>query len=280
MSRKTGKAWIGCSGFSYNHWAKGVFYPAQIPRKRWLEYYAGCFGTVELNVTFYRLPDPETFMGWGQRTPRDFRFTVKGSKFITHVQTLSVGRQVVDQFMERAGLLEDKLGPVLWQLPPGMEADKKKLEGFVNLLAAYHRSRHAFEFRHESWFVEPVYKILREAGMTAVSADMPRKLPEPPDDFPFLYLRKHGPPGCKPYNGAYPGEALEQECNRVAKALGQGRDVYVYFNNDMGGHAPRNAQTLIRMVNKKSKSRKKASTKKTAKKTMKKSAAKKTSKNS
>jgi len=242
--KKKGRAYIGCSGFSYNHWKDGVFYPPEVPQGSWLEYYAGRYNTVELNVTFYRLPEATTFLNWAQRTPEDFRFAVKGSKLITHVQTIESVRQTVDQFMDHASALGPKLGPILWQMPPSMKADRRKLRSFIDELARHKDTLHAFEFRHKSWFTEPVYQMVRKSGMAVVSADYAEEIPEPPDDFDFIYIRRHGLEGDE----SYPEEALARETARIQRALKAGKNVYLYFNNDARGHAPRNAAACFEML--------------------------------
>jgi uncharacterized protein YecE (DUF72 family) len=244
--KKKARAWIGCSGFSYSHWKDGVFYPRGLAQRRWLEYYAEKFDTVELNVTFYRLPDASTFDNWALRTPPGFKFAVKGSKFITHLKLLEDEEEPVRQFLERASALGDKLGPLLWQTPPSFKLDRGRLKSFVKVLAQYPGALHAFEFRNATWFCEPVYDLLRNAGMTAVAADY-RDLPEPPPDFPFLYLRRHGPQG-QAYRGGYSEEALAQDARMIKKALRAGRELFIYFNNDLEGHAPADAETLKNLL--------------------------------
>ncbi|HUT52095.1 MAG TPA: DUF72 domain-containing protein [bacterium] len=247
MARSKARAWVGCSGFSYSHWKDGVFYPAGLPQRSWLNYYAERFETVELNVTFYRLPEAATFEGWRTRSPEGFRFAVKGSKLITHMKELKEVDEPVAQFMERAAGLGGKLGPVLWQTPPAFKADRTRLRAFVKLLGGFPGTLHAFEFRNASWFVKPVYDMVREAGMTVVSADYSANLPEPPPDFRFLYLRRHGT-GARAYQGSYSDEALAEDAEMVKKAVKAGREVFIYFNNDIGGHAPRDARKLKEML--------------------------------
>ena len=247
MKKKKPKARIGCSGFSYAHWKGGVFYPPGLSQRKWLEYYAEKFTTVELNVTFYRLPEASTFLGWAHRTPPGFMFAVKGSKLITHLKRLSGINELVEQFLERANELGDKLGPVLWQMPPKQNADRDLLKSFIKVLARNAGLRHAFEFRHQSWFVEPVYDLVREAGMSVVSADYAQGLPEPPLDFSFLYIRRHGG-SRRAVHGSYPDRALAEDAKVIKKALREMRDVFMYFNNDIEGHAPANAASLIEML--------------------------------
>lgn len=245
MSAGKGKVYVGCSGFSYKHWAGGVFYPEGVAQRKWLEYYAGRFGTVEMNVTFYRLPKEETFKSWRERTPDDFLFVFKGSRFITHRQGLKGASDSVKRFMDSVSLVGDKLGPVLWQTKPSYQKDLPRLKSFIKVLSGWPGTRYAFEFRHESWFDDEVYGILAEAGMTAVRGDYKERLPKPSDEFSFIYVRRHGP---QRYSGSYTTDQLRADAKDIGKWLKAGKDVYVYFNNDIGGHAPKNALELLRIV--------------------------------
>jgi len=241
------RAYIGCSGFVYNHW-RGDFYPEDLPSWKWLEYYAGKFNTVELNVTFYRLPKESTFQGWRMRTGRDFTFVIKGSRLITHLKQLRGVAGPLDELMTRGLALKDKLGLVLWQLKPRSRLNLRRLKNFIRLLRKkYPGVRQAFEFRHPSWFVPQVYGLLRDSGMTFCMADAPAGLPEPPDDFPYIYVRRHGPQGMA-YTGSYGEMELRELAKRIRGWIGRGKDVYVYFNNDLGGYAPKNALRLKELV--------------------------------
>ncbi len=157
--------YIGTSGYNYPHWWKGVFFPSDLPQKRWLEFYAEYFDTVELNVSFYRLPKKEVFEGWYKRTPKQFSFAVKGSRFITHIKQLKDCREPLSLLLDHASPLKEKLGVLLWQLPPRLRFQNKRLEEFCVLLSTLPRSkglRHAFEFRNESWFCDETFRILEE----------------------------------------------------------------------------------------------------------------------
>ncbi|MBC7345545.1 MAG: DUF72 domain-containing protein, partial [Clostridia bacterium] len=162
---------VGTSGYNYRHWGQGVFYPPGLSSHRWLEYYAQHFGAVELNVTFYRLPEPKTFAGWHRRTPNDFRFVVKGSRLITHVRRLKGVEDALAVFFQNASALGDKLSCALWQLPPRFPQDVGLLAQFIRQLPR--SCRHSIEFRDESWLTEEVYELLREAGISLCLADRP-----------------------------------------------------------------------------------------------------------
>lgn len=245
--KKKGKAFIGCSGFSYAHW-RGNFYPETLAQGKWLEYYAEKFNTVELNVTFYRLPEPSTFMSWQERTPKGFIFVVKGSKLITHLKELKEVEEPLGQLVDRAKILKNKLGMFLWQLKPSHKLDVERLEDFTELLKKKAPgSWHAFEFRNSTWFTDSVYTLLKRQKMTFCFADWPTDFPEPSDDFPYIYLRRHGPAG-QAYRGCYTKEQLSTLAQKIKGWLIQGKDVYVYFNNDIGGYAPQNALQLKQML--------------------------------
>ncbi|MFN3467773.1 MAG: DUF72 domain-containing protein, partial [Candidatus Brocadiales bacterium] len=162
---------MGTSGFIYPHWGNGVFYPEGLPQRRWLEYYAEYFDTVELNVAFYRLPTEVAFRSWYKRTPKGFAFALKGSRFITHVKRLKDCQEPLELYFGRARLLKEKLSVVLWQLPPRYKKDVQRLETFIKFLKPYASYRHAFEFRDASWMSEEVYKLLSEADMALCEAD-------------------------------------------------------------------------------------------------------------
>jgi uncharacterized protein YecE (DUF72 family) len=240
---------IGTSGYNYPHWGDGVFYPAETPKARWLEHYARHFGSVELNVTFYRLPDRSVFQSWRARTPSPFTFAIKGNRYITHIKRLKDCREPVIRFMRNASALREKLQVVLWQLHPGMRADLARLDAFCKLLrtsARAGRVRHAFEFRHESWFCEGVYNLLRtrnHALCIAHSPDWPMAEIATAD---FVYLRFHG--GELLYGSNYSGEELDGWAAKIRAWIKRGIDVYAYFNNDARGFAAKNALFLRELV--------------------------------
>ena len=252
-----GQAFVGTSGFIYPHWGGGVFYPEDLPQRRWLEYYAGHFDTAELNVTFYRLPTEGAFRSWYKRTPKGFAFALKGSRFITHIKRLKDCQGPLESYFDRARLLKEKLSVVLWQLPPRYKKDTQRLKTFIKSLKPYTACRHAFEFRDASWVAEEVYELLGEADMALCEADWPG-MPQSTLNGPvtaspvpiryrasFVYLRHHGPGGeWGLYSGCYSKAFLREEAERIKALLKQGRSVYIYFNNDAEGWAVRNALEL------------------------------------
>lgn len=241
-------AFIGTSGYSYPHW-RGLFYPEGLPSREWLRFYAGIFNTVELNVTFYRLPRESTFQNWYRITTPDFSFVLKGSRLITHRKRLTEPAEAVAIFFSRAALLKEKLGAVLWQLPPGMRVDSGRLEEFCRVLRespGARSVRHAFEFRHESWFTAEIYTVLREFGFALCTADAPRWPCIEQVTADFVYYRFHGHERL--YASAYPTKVLAGWAEKMATHLAAGRDVYTYFNNDAAGHAVANARELKELL--------------------------------
>jgi uncharacterized protein YecE (DUF72 family) len=240
---------IGTSGYNYPHWWNEIFYPPSLPQKKWLEYYAEHFDTVELNVSFYRLPKKEVFEGWHKRTPIGFSFAVKGSRFITHIKRLKDCREPLSLLLDHASPLREKLGVVLWQLPPRFRFQKERLEEFCILLSTLPRSkrlRHAFEFRDESWFCQEAFRILEEfhfAFCIAHGSGLPFTERITSD---FTYLRFHG--GEVLYGSNYSDRELQQWAGKIQGWKKKGKTVFVYFNNDAHGFAVKNALTLKKFL--------------------------------
>jgi uncharacterized protein YecE (DUF72 family) len=238
-----GRAYIGTSGWSYPHW-RGVFYPKALRGEAWLNHYATFFETVELNNTFYQLPEASTFRHWYREAPRKFVFAVKGSRFITHMKKLQKPRGALHRFLRRVAILKEKLGPVLFQLPPRFRVNPERLADFADLLQAGHR--YAFEFRDPTWFVPKVYVILRKRGLGFCLFSL-KELPCPEViTARYVYVRFHGP-GAK-YAGRYSEVELRVWARRIRGWLGEGLDVYSYFNNDERGYAVANAIRLRELV--------------------------------
>ncbi|MGQ9531868.1 MAG: DUF72 domain-containing protein, partial [Desulfotomaculales bacterium] len=244
----TGKLYVGTSGYNYSHW-RARFYPPGLPSRAWLGFYAERFNTVELNVTFYRQPRPGTFEGWREGTPPGFRFAVKGHRLITHLRRLKDVADALAGFFEGAALLGEKLAVVLWQLPPGLPADPDLLSAFCTLLKenpVAARVRHAFEFRHRSWFTPATYEILSAGNCALCVADSPRWPRAEEITADLVYLRFHG--GERLYRSRYSVEELTGWASKIRAWLIEGRDVYAYFNNDAEGHALANAEELRALV--------------------------------
>ncbi|MBE0476100.1 MAG: DUF72 domain-containing protein [Coriobacteriia bacterium] len=235
-----GELLIGTSGFVYPHW-KGVFYPEGLSEARWLPYYAERFRTVELNVTYYNLPERETFGKWRRSVPEGFAFVVKGSRYITHMKRLKDARAPVRELMSRASALGETLSCVLWQLPARSRANLERLQSFCDVLSAEADGvRHAFEFRHESWFNDEVLQTLRRHGHALVVAHSTRWPGSREVTAGFTYLRFHG--GAIEADSAYAEEELREWAAVARDRLGEGLDVYAFFNNDAHGYAVRDAK--------------------------------------
>jgi uncharacterized protein YecE (DUF72 family) len=231
---------IGTSGYQYDHWV-GVLYDEGQPRKSWFDTYAGEFQTVEINNTFYNLPKAETFDDWRERAPAGFRYVLKFSQYGTHMKRLNDPQDTIGVFLEVAERLKSYLGPILVQLPPNMKRDDERLDAFLS--AAPRRRRWAVEFRHESWLCQPVYDVLASHNAALCVHDLLEDHPrEVTAD--WVYLRFHG----VDYSQTYTPQALTAEARRIKEDLSQGRDVFAFFNNDIGGHAVRDARDLRRYV--------------------------------
>lgn len=243
MSQERGRFRVGTSGFHYDHW-RGVFYPPRLPAGEWLDHYARRFDTVEINSTFYGLPEPETVDGWRERAPDGFVYAVKFSRYGSHMKKLKNPEETIPNFLSAVDRLRDHLGPVLVQLPPRWHADPDRLDAFMARAPA--RVRWAVEFRDPDWLVDEVFDVLSSRGAALCVHDM---LPDHPRraTADFVYLRFHGP-GEERYRGSYPHQALTAEARRIVGDLERGLDVYAYFNNDPGGHAVSNAADLRRYV--------------------------------
>jgi uncharacterized protein YecE (DUF72 family) len=244
MNSSNSKLHIGCSGFTYKHWS-GNFYPQGLPQREWFNYYSSIFAAVELNVTFYRLVKPETFIQWREKTPQGFIFAVKGSRFITHIKRLKEPEEALERFFSGVLELGGKLSAVLWQLPPNLACNIQLLADFLQCLQPY-QVRNAMEFRHESWLNDEVVELCRSRKIALCMADWPPFLNSPPLTADFVYIRRHG--HDQSYSGNYSTEELEADAGRIREYLASGRDVQIYFNNDIGGYAPRNAQELAAMM--------------------------------
>jgi uncharacterized protein YecE (DUF72 family) len=231
---------IGTSGWHYKHW-RGPFYPETLPASRMLEHYVRHFDTVELNNTFYRLPTEAAVDAWREAVPPGFLYAAKGSRFLTHMKKLKDTGPGIDRFFERADRLHDRLGPVVFQLPPRWGKDVARLEAFLEALPTRHR--YSFELRDPSWHAAQVYRVLRRHRVAFCVYDLagfesPRLLTAD-----FAYVRLHGPTD-RAYQGSYDDRALEGWTRRLAEWSADLRAVYVYFDNDQAGYAVGDALRL------------------------------------
>ena len=240
---RSGNLYIGTSGWHYPHWV-GTFYPTGMASEEFLPYYARHFSTVEINSTFYHLPTSDTLTHWRNQTPRNFLFTCKGSRYLTHIKKLKDPQDGIHRFFEAATKLHSKLGPILFQLPPRWKKNIPRLEAFLNALPG--EFRYAFEFRDARWFDKEVYQLLEAhqggfclyhlAGQWApeiVTAN-------------FVYIRLHGPGAA--YQGTYNQSMLRAWAHKCRNWHSAGKDVYCYFDNDEQGYAPLNALTLLQYL--------------------------------
>lgn len=230
---------IGTSGWHYDDW-RGIFYPEKLPKAKWLEFYSGHFPTLELNNTFYRPPSESAFNKWYESSPPDFTFAVKVSRYITHIKRIKDCAAEVRNFMSRVVLMKEKLGPLLYQLPPGLHRDDARLASFLAILPR--NFKHAIEFRHESWFNEEVFDILRKYSVGLCIFDMPSLTSPIIATADFVYIRFHGKDSL--YSSRYSNEDMADWAVRIARLAGNLESVYIYFNNDIAGYALQNAATL------------------------------------
>jgi uncharacterized protein YecE (DUF72 family) len=235
---------VGCSGWQYRDW-RGRLYPEGLGQARWLERYAEEFDTVEVNSTFYRLASRDAVARWVEQTPDGFVFAAKASRYLTHVRRLRELRQGIHRYYERIMPLveSDKLGPIVWQLPPNFRRDDAVLEAALREMPP---GRHCFEFRHESWFVEDVYRLLREHDAALVIGDHPRwpfQARELTAEWTLVRLH-HGHRGRR---GNYSESELDEWARRIAQWRRRA-EVFVYFNNDWEGFAVENARSLKRRL--------------------------------
>jgi len=227
---------VGTSGWHYRDW-RGAFYPEKLPTRRWLEFYASRFGTVELDNSFYRLPAVETFRAWRDVVPDDFVFTVKASRYLTHYRRLRDPAEPVQRLMAAVAGLDEKLGPILLQLPPDLPAD---VDALANVLDAFgSRARLVCEFRHDSWFCDEVYALLRDHDVAVCLADRRNQTTPLVRTASWGFVRMHeGTAEPRPHYGT---RALQHWVDRIADLWDADAACFVYFNNDHGACAPRDA---------------------------------------
>lgn len=238
MTRR-GKIHIGCSGWNYKDW-RGRFYPKDAPPARWLEFYAAAFDTVEINNTFYQLPTAQTFKTWRAQAPDGFIYAVKANRYLTHMKKLKDVKAPLRKFLDRARLLREHLGPILYQLPPRWRLNLDRLESFLDLLPE--DLRHVIEFRDQSWMAPEVFQLLEKRGVSFCAHDM-QGLNAPRIAIgPLAYVRLHG--AGRKYGGGYPEPTLRSWSQWMEKQRLAGKDLYVYFNNDAAAHAVRDALRL------------------------------------
>lgn len=238
------RAFIGTSGWSYKGWRQSFL--EGVPQSEWLRYCAQRFTGIEVNGTFYRLQSPETFRKWREETPPEFRFAIKGHRYVTHNKKLGEVDESIELMKEPAQPMGDKLAAVVWQLPESFGKSLEKLRAFLSGLQAWPETRHAIEFRDRSWFDGEVSQLLSRHDVAVCQSDAP--------DFPLwdevttdlVYVRLHG--HTRKYASRYSSRLLDQWAKKTRRWLKEGRDVHVYFDNDAEGHAPWDALRLLERV--------------------------------
>lgn len=234
---------IGTSGWHYEHW-KGPFYPNSVSAEEMLSYYAGRFHTVEVNNSFYQLPKTSTLEVWKQTVPPNFIFALKGSRYITHMKKLKDPSQGVPPLLEIAGVMGEKLGPVLFQLPPRWRINLERLDAFLHFLPD--DFRYAFEFRDPSWFTDGTYDTLAKADAAFCIYHLAGRLSPKKVTTDFVYVRLHGPEGA--YQGQYDQKTLSGWAGAFSTWHRQGKEIFCYFDNDQAGYAVQDALRLQKML--------------------------------
>jgi uncharacterized protein YecE (DUF72 family) len=243
MAKRKKRIYVGTSGWSYDHW-KGPFYPEHLASNRMLNYYAEHFRSAEINTSFYHLPAEHTVQLWHDATPDNFVFAVKASRYITHMKKLKDPQQSVSAFLQRIGILGDKLGPILFQLPPRWHFNKDRLAAFLSALSR--QFRYAFEFRDQSWLNGEAYELLAKHDAAVCIYELDGFLSPKEITTDLIYVRLHGPDG--PYQGSYDARSLSGWAGAFTAWTAQGRSIYCYFDNDELGYAAQNAERLQAML--------------------------------
>ncbi|MEN6357420.1 MAG: DUF72 domain-containing protein [Armatimonadota bacterium] len=236
------KLYCGTSGWNYSDW-RGRFYPDDLPQSRWLEYYSSVFDTVEINNSFYRLPEESTFEKWRDQTPDGFTFAVKASRYLTHIKRLKEPEEPLNRLLTHSVGLGDKRGPILYQFPPNWKMDLDRLEYFLQILPK--DVRHVFEFRDESWHNDLLWSMLADYHVAYCIMDAPGLPQHMKSTCDFTYIRMHS--GGEATHGKYTQGHLNSCARHIENFLKNG-DVYIYFNNDYMGYAVENALSIKKLL--------------------------------
>lgn len=235
---------IGTSGWNYKHWI-GPFYPPGLPQKELLSFYVEHFDTLEINNSFYKLPESKTIISWREHVPKTFTFSVKASRFITHMKKLRAPKTSTNKLFNRLEKFDNKLGPILFQLPPRWHVNPQRLTKFLEAMPSKHQ--YAFEFRDQSWLTSEIYELLTHHNIAFCIHDFGGKKTPFKITASFTYIRFHGT-GATAYTGSYPSDLLKRWAHRIRSWRNDLEDVYVYFNNDPHANAVRNAKRLRELV--------------------------------
>jgi uncharacterized protein YecE (DUF72 family) len=239
-----GKIHIGTSGWHYRHWI-GTFYPAGTKPDKQFELYKQTFSTVEINNSFYRLPSPDVFRSWRTESPADFLFVVKASRFITHNKKLKDPEESIKRFFANVRYLKEKLGPILFQLPPSWKINAERLEAFLHVLPK--KYRYVFEFRNSTWYDDEIISLLKKHNCAFCIYELAGHSSPAYVTADFVYVRLHGPGDAK-YQGSYTEKQLKEWAEQCHEWQREGHDVFVFFDNDEQGYAAFNAQSLGNLV--------------------------------
>ena len=238
-----GSIHVGCSGWVYKHW-RGILYPEGLPQRLWFDRYAQDFDTVEINNSFYRLPSGDTFQKWRDQAPPGFCYAVKANRFLTQAKKLKECEEPLERMMIAVRRLGDRLGPMLYQLPPTLKLNLDRLRDFLEIVPK--DVTNVFEFREKSWYVPETYDLLDRYGASFCVHDMPGSTSDRVAVGAAAYVRFHGGEGK--YWGRYSDDRLLGWSDWILGQARQGRQVWCYFNNDIHGHAIHDAQTLKSMI--------------------------------
>jgi len=243
--RKKDKIHIGTSGWHYKHW-KGPFYPEDMQASDFLDFYVKHFDTAEINNSFYNLPEGKTLRQWRDTVGEHFVFSVKASRYITHMKKLKEPKKSLSTFLRRLGSLGDRMGPILFQLPPRWKVNPERLRSFLKMLPDDKKC--TFEFRDHSWFEDEVYEALTEYNTAFCIYELAGNISPLEVTANFVYIRLHGPGDA--YEGTYPTRTLNKWAKNISDWIKDGKAVYCYFDNDQAGYAAQNALKLQEIVKK------------------------------
>lgn len=239
---------VGTSGWNYKDW-KGKFYDEETKQDDQLSVYAEVFDTVELNKSFYNLPDKTSIKSWLKKTPNDFLFSCKASRYITHMKKLEDPEEGVENLLRSLEVFDNKLGPILFQCPPNWNVNTKRLKNLLDALPDNHR--YVFEFRDESWFTDEIYRMLKDHNAALCLYDLEGFQSPELITADFVYIRLHGPEE-NAYQGSYDGRTLAGWVQKMLRWRDEGNRVFCYFDNDQKSKAPLDAQQLIESLKKQS----------------------------
>ncbi len=235
--------YIGTSGWHYQQWS-GIFYPQTMPVSQWLQYYSRSFNSVEINSSFYHLPTEKTILNWHSSVPDGFRYSVKVSRYITHIKKLSGSLDAIANFTDRVNHLAQRLGILLFQLPPGMRRNDEKLESLLMQLSP--RYKYVFEFRNRTWMDDDIFALLSKYNIGFCIYDLPGYTSPTIQTSDFIYIRFHGSNGL--YSSCYSDSELAKWAKNIKGISRNASSIYIYFNNDFEAYAVQNAIKLRQLL--------------------------------